>query len=65
MTTRLWLSRTVFFALACSLGMVSAAEGPGPKIRVERDIVYGRGGGVDLQLNLAIPGGEGPFPAVV
>src|SRR5262245_20794127 len=65
MKTRLWLSRTVFVALACSLGMASAAEGQEPVIRVERDIVYGKGDLVDLQLNLAIPKGKGPFPAVV
>ena len=32
----------VFVALACSLGMASAAKGQEPKIRVERDIVYGK-----------------------
>ena len=42
MKTRLWHSRMVFVALACSLGMASAAKGPQPKIRVERDIVYGK-----------------------
>ena len=66
MKTRLWHSRMVFVALACSLGMASAAKGQQPEIRVERDIVYGKAGRVELQLNLALPKkGKGPFPAVV
>src|SRR5262249_13384375 len=59
-------SPMVFIALACSLGMASAAQGQESEIRVERDIVYGRAGRVELQLNLALPKtGKGPFPAVV
>src|SRR5262245_24976974 len=66
MKARLWLSRMVFSALACSLGTASAAEGQDPGISVERDIVYGKADGVELQLNLALPKeGKGPFPAVV
>ena len=35
-------------------------------IRIERDIVYGKGGDVDLKLDLAMPkDGDGPFPAIV
>ena len=66
MTTRLWLTRVVFVALAGSLAIASAAEGQQPEIRVERDIVYGKADRVELRLNLALPGkGNGPFPAVV
>jgi len=66
MKARLWLARMVFVALACSLGMASAAKGQEPEIRVERDIVYGKADRVELQLNLALPKkGKGPFPAVV
>src|SRR5262245_38330656 len=66
MTTRLWLTRVVFVALAGSLTIASAAEGQEPKIRVERDIVYGKADRVELRLNLALPGkGSGPFPAVL
>ena len=55
-----------FVALACSLGMASAAKGQQPEICVERDIVYGKADRVELQLNLALPKkGKGPFPAVV
>jgi acetyl esterase/lipase len=36
------------------------------EIAVERDVVYGKGGGVDLKLDLARPkDGAGPYPAVV
>jgi acetyl esterase/lipase len=35
-------------------------------VRVERDLTYGKGGNVDLKLDLAMPNqGNGPFPAVV
>jgi acetyl esterase/lipase len=37
-----------------------------PEVRVERDLVYGKGGDTDLHLDLAMPkAGAGPFPAVV
>src|SRR5262245_63984746 len=66
MKTRLWLSLMGFVALACSFGMASAAKGQESGIRVERDIVYGKAGKVELQLDLALPKkGKGPFPAVV
>lgn len=36
------------------------------KLKLENDIVYGRGGDVDLKLDLAMPAtGDGPFPAIV
>ncbi len=34
-------------------------------IVLKKDIVYGKGGTQDLMLDLAMPGGDGPFPAVV
>jgi acetyl esterase/lipase len=36
-----------------------------PDVRVERDLVYGKGGDVELKLDLAVPKGEGPFPAIL
>lgn len=33
--------------------------------KVEKDIVFGKGGITDLHMNLALPAGKGPFPAVV
>ena len=39
----------------------TAADQP----KVEKDIVFGKGGTTDLHLNLAQPAGLGPFPAVV
>ncbi len=52
------------FGLLGVLGALAASAGQG-QIQVERGLVYGKGGGMDLQLDLAIPKGEGPFPAVV
>src|SRR5262245_55159109 len=65
MKPRLWLTRVVFVAVTGSLAIASAVEGQELEIGNARDIVYGKGDGVDLQLNLAIPKGMGPFPAVV
>jgi hypothetical protein len=54
----------VFVALACSLGMASAAKGQQPEICVERDIVHGKVDRVELQLNLALPKKrQGPIPS--
>lgn len=37
-----------------------------PDLRVDREIVYGKGGETDLKLDLAMPkAGDGPFPAIV
>src|SRR3712207_4784328 len=47
----------VTLAIPCT---ASAAE-----IAVEEGITYGKGGDVDLKLDLARPEGEGPFPALV
>src|SRR4051812_33646325 len=41
------------------------ALGGEPGIRVERDVVYGKGGDIELKLNLARPTSGGPHPAVV
>jgi acetyl esterase/lipase len=45
---------------------VAAAQAAKVPVRVERNLVYGKGGGRDLQLDLAMPAeGTGPFPAIV
>ncbi|HEY1861024.1 MAG TPA: alpha/beta hydrolase [Gemmataceae bacterium] len=37
-----------------------------PEIRIERDLVYGKGGDTEMKLDLAMPkDGDGPFPVVV
>ncbi len=62
--------------LLLSLGLVAAIALPAfflvraqeakPEARVERDLVYGKGGDTDLKLDLAMPKtGDGPFPVVV
>ena len=35
------------------------------KLRVENDLVFGKGGGQELRLDLAVPAGPGPFPAIL
>jgi acetyl esterase/lipase len=41
-------------------------RGGDDKVRIERDLTYGKGGTVDLKLDLALPAeGKGPFPAVL
>jgi acetyl esterase/lipase len=45
--------------------LAAAAEGK-PEVRVEKDLVYGKGGDQEMQLDLVMPqAGDGPFPAVV
>jgi acetyl esterase/lipase len=42
------------------------ARGGDADVRVERDLAYGKGGDVDLKLDLAMPAeARGPYPAVV
>src|SRR5262245_21783426 len=59
-------------SLIAVLGLLVVAVGLGwgqdkkAEVRVERDVIYGKGGDTDLQLDLAMPkDGDGPFPAIV
>lgn len=57
-----------FVAILITLAFVSAAAAQtgDAKIKFEKDIVYGKGGDVDLQLDLAMPAeGKGPYPAII
>jgi hypothetical protein len=42
--------------------MALPAQAEEKEIRVESDIVYGKGDETELRLNLALPTGQGPFP---
>lgn len=53
---------TVVVAAALAAGAL-AQDRPG--VRVEKDLVYGKAGTEELRLDLAIPEGNGPFPAVI
>jgi acetyl esterase/lipase len=57
----------VLLALACVGPFVLAQSNERPlPIRIEKDLVYGKAGGVELKLDVAVPrDGDGPFPAVV
>jgi acetyl esterase/lipase len=51
------------FALGFA-GLLPAAE-PAAAVKVESGIVYATAGGEKLELDIAIPAGDGPFPCVV
>ena len=52
-------------AVVAALLLVAAAR-RNPEIVVERNLVYGRGGTAELNLDLAMPkASDGPFPAIV
>lgn len=59
------------FVIACAVALLPPpASLPGQdakrEIRLETDIVFGKGGTTELKLDLAMPKeGEGPFPAIV
>jgi acetyl esterase/lipase len=55
----------VCFAALLVPALVHAQEKK-PEIRIERDLVYGKGGDTEMQLDLAMPkDGDGPYPVVV
>jgi acetyl esterase/lipase len=64
------MKRVVFGWLACfavlAVPCAGGAEKPKGQVEIQRDLVYGKGGGQELKLDLAMPkNGAGPFPAVV
>jgi acetyl esterase/lipase len=60
------MRRTLLVLLACLLPAGVRAEGKPAEVTLEKGLVYGKGGKVELKLDLARPAkGEGPFPAVV
>lgn len=61
------MSRAVFpvAALVCLGLFVPEAQSADAALRVERSITYSSPGGEKLQLDIAIPAGDGPFPCVV
>jgi acetyl esterase/lipase len=42
-----------------------SARGDDAPVKIERDLVYGKGGDVDLKLDMARPMGSDPYPAIV
>src|SRR5215203_5584905 len=57
--------RPVLLVLALFAAPPLAAAAPLHDVVVERDIVYGKGGPVELKLDLARPKDGGPYPGVV
>ncbi len=66
MTRNLLLILGVVALIALPALFLVRAQDTKPEARVERDLVYGKGGDTDLKLDLAMPkDGDGPFPVVV
>ena len=60
------MTRKLGMSLMAWLVLVAGVRSAEPEITIQRDIVFGKGGDVDLKLDLARPPkGEGPFPLVV
>jgi len=64
MHTRLmtWL---VPFTLLFTCMAAARAQDHGPEVRVYEGLVYSRSDGAELKLDMAIPDGAGPFPAIL
>src|SRR5262245_38973838 len=61
---RRWFALLLLAPFAAA-SLAAGEPSPAREVVVERDVVYGKGGGQDLQLDIAYPKGRGPFPAVV
>jgi acetyl esterase/lipase len=62
------MKRSIVLGAGLLILLAGVGQGQEKKgeVRVERDLVYGKGGDTDLQLDLAMPkDGDGPFPAIV
>jgi len=60
-----WFRMIFVLVLALTPSLLGAQEKKAD-VRIERDLVYGKGGEWDLKLDLATPkDGTGPFPAIV
>lgn len=56
-------SKALLFALI-TLGLI--AQSPlSAEVTVQEDITYGKAGDTELKLDIALPEGDGPFPAIV
>src|SRR5438093_10861525 len=52
-------------SLVCLALILPPAAAAPPAVELKKGVVYGKGGDVELKLDLATPEGDGPFPAVV
>jgi acetyl esterase/lipase len=61
-----WSTRVIgTIALCICSGFLLAVQAKDAKVKVEKNIVYSTAGGEKLELDIAIPKGDGPFPCVV
>jgi acetyl esterase/lipase len=59
------MPRSLTLAVILLMPALALAQDGRPEVRVEPDVVFGKGSDADLKLDLALPTGDGPFPAVV
>ncbi|MBI3412388.1 MAG: alpha/beta hydrolase [Planctomycetes bacterium] len=59
------IAAVVVLGAGISLDTAAVAQEKKAKPHVERDLVYGKGGDEELQLDLVRPEGQGPFPALI
>lgn len=60
------LPRFIALTFALALSAAYSVHAQDAKVKTEKNIVFGKGGEVNLELDLAMPAeGKGPFPAVV
>lgn len=52
-------------AFVCVSVMLGGSAARGGEVTVEENVTYGKGGDTELQLDLARPAGDGPFPAII
>ena len=57
--------RNMSLSLAAWLLLIPCTWADAPDVPLQKDIVFGKGGDVELKLDLAQPKGDGPFPLVV
>lgn len=55
-----------YFLITCLLfAPPLSLIGQPPSVTIQRDVVYGQAGGVDLRMDIGYPDGPGPFPVIV
>lgn len=59
------IRRIAWPALALVLAFCSPAMAQDQKFEMKSNVVYGKGGDKELHMDIAIPKGKGPFPAIV
>jgi acetyl esterase/lipase len=62
---RRWIVAGGFAVVGCLVLAFVAAREPGPATRTESDVIFAQPGDETLRVDLRLPTGDGPFPAVL